>query len=93
MAAYGLRKPTKISSSKHEQNMYFEAHRKHAWALVYFFWATRTCIFRQCITFHPNNLVHLHFCQHLQGAQVGSIYRMQLRPSDIVVSPGILRWF
>jgi len=33
--------------------------------------ATRTCIFRQCITFHPNNLVHLRLYQHSQGAQVG----------------------
>jgi len=32
-------------------------------------------------------------CQHSQDAQVGSICRMQLRPSDIVVSPDILRLF
>jgi len=40
--------------------------------------------FRQCITFHPNNLVRLRLCQHLQDAQVDSICKMQLRPSDIV---------
>jgi len=43
----------------------------------------------QCITFHPNNLVHLHLCQQFHGAQVGSICRIQFRPSDIVVSPDI----
>jgi len=58
-----------------------------------FFGATRTCIFRQCITFHPNNLVHLRLCQRSQGAQVGAICRMQLRLSDIVVSHDILRLF
>ena len=79
--------PTKINRSKHEQYMYFEAYWKHAWTLVHFFWAARTYIFRQCITFLPNNLVHLCLCQHLQGAQVGSVCRMPLRPSDIMVSP------
>jgi len=48
-----------------------------------FFWATRSCTFRHCITFHPNNLVHLHLCQHSQGAEVGSVWRIQLRPYDI----------
>jgi len=43
--------------------------------------------------FHPNNLVHLRLCQHSQGAQAGSICRMQLRPSNIRVSPDILRLF
>jgi len=43
----------------------------------------RTGIFGQCIRFNPNNLVHLRLCQHSQGAQVGSICRMQLRPSGI----------
>jgi len=33
------------------------------------------------------------FCQHSQSAQVGSVCRMQIRPSDIVISPGILRLF
>jgi len=45
-----------------------------------FLLAARTCIFTQCIAFHPNNLVHLCLCQHSQGVQVGSICRMQLRP-------------
>jgi len=27
--------------------------------------------FRQCITFHPNNLVQLRLYQRTQGAQVG----------------------
>jgi len=49
--------------------------------------------FRQCIAFRPNNLVHLFLCQHLQGAHMGSICRMQLRPSDVIVSPDILRLF
>jgi len=48
-----------------------------------FLWAARTCIFRRNITFHSNNLVYLHLCQHSQGAQVDSIWRMQLRPSGI----------
>ena len=43
--------------------------------------------------FHSNNLVHLRHCQHSQGPQVGSICRMQLRRSDIVVSPDILKLF
>jgi len=51
--------------------------------MVYFFAGARTCIFRQCITFHPNNLVHLRLYQHSQGAQVGSVCRIQLRSSDI----------
>jgi len=63
MVVYGLLKPPKINSSKHQQNILyglkFEANWKHAWTLVYFFAGARTCIFRQCITFHPNNLVHL----------------------------------
>jgi len=54
--------------------------------IVFFFGAARTCIFRQCVTFHPNNLVHLRLCQHMQGAQVGSICKMQVRPIDVVVS-------
>jgi len=45
----------------------------------------RPCIFRQGITFHPNNLAHLHLCQHSQGVQVGSICRMQLKPCDMGV--------
>jgi len=49
--------------------------------------------FRQCITFHPSNLVSLRLCQDSQGAQVGSICRMELRPGDIVVSPHVLRLF
>ena len=63
---------------------------KHAWTLVYFLGAARTCVFRQCVTFYPSNLVRLRFCQHSQGAQVGTICRMQLRPSDVVVSLHIL---
>ena len=58
-----------------------------------FLWVARTCIFRQCIRFHPNNLVHLSLCQHSHGAQMGSICRIQLIPSDIVVSPDVLRLF
>jgi len=81
---------TKTNSSKHEQNtqyvLKFETNWKHAWALVCFLGVARTCIFRQCITFYSNNLVHLRLCQHMQGAQVGSICRMQLRPIDVVVS-------
>ena len=57
-----------------------------------FFVASRTYICKQCIKFHSRNLVHVRFCQHLQGVQVGSICRMQLRPSDVVVSPYILRF-
>jgi len=59
----------------------------------YFFWAARTCIIRHCITFHPNNLVHLSLRQHSQGVQVGSTGSMQFRPSIIVVSPDIVRLF
>jgi len=80
---HGLLKPSKINCSKDEQNIYiisFEANWKHAWTLVYFITAATPCIFRQCVTFHPNNLVHLRFCQHSQGDQVGSICRMQARP-------------
>jgi len=44
-------------------------------------------------TFHPNNLAHLRLSQRSYGEQVSSICRMQLRPSDIVVSPGILSLF
>jgi len=89
---------TKINSSKHERNIQyglnFEANWKHAWALVCFFGLARTCSFRQCITFHPNNLVYLRLSQHSQDAQVlGWICRMQLRPSNILVSPDILRLF
>ena len=79
---------TKINSSKAEQNSYsisFEANWKHAWTMVYFFARARPCSFRQCVTFHPNNLVHLHLCQQWQGAQVGSICRMQFRPNDMGV--------
>jgi len=46
--------------------------------IVLFLWGRKTCIFRQSITFHPNNWVHLRLCQHSQGAQVGYICRMQL---------------
>jgi len=63
--------------------VWFEAIQKHAWALVYFCGAARSCIFRQCITFPPNNLVHLCLCLHSQGDQVGSICKMQLRPRDM----------
>jgi len=43
----------------------------------------QVCIFKQCIAFHPINLVHLRLCQYLQGPQVGWICRMQLRPIDV----------
>jgi len=33
----------------------------------------------------------LRLCQHSQGDQAGSVCKMQLRPSDIVVSSDILR--
>ena len=58
-----------------------------------FLWASKNMHFSQCIIFCPINLIHLRLCQHLYCAQVGSIYRMQLRPSDIVVSPDIFRLF
>jgi len=45
------------------------------------------------MTFHRNNFVHLRLCQPSQDAQVESVGKMQLRPSDIVVSPDILRLF
>jgi len=45
--------------------VWFEANWKHAWTMVYCSGEARTqCISRQCITFHPNNLVHLRLCQH-----------------------------
>jgi len=44
---------------------------------------------------HPKKLgspvLGLCFCQHSQRAQEGLISRVQLRPSDIIVSPDILR--
>jgi len=58
-------------------------------SMVYFFVGARPCSFRQCVTFHPNNLVHLHLCQRWHCAKVGSICRMQLRPSDM----GVGRFF
>jgi len=95
------RSPPKINSSKDEQNIHsisFEANLKHAWTmdiglLLYGSMEQDHAIFRQCVTCHPNKLVHLRLCQHSQGDQVGSVGRMQLRPSDIVVSPDILRLF
>jgi len=60
---------------------------------VYLFGAARACIFRQCITFHPNNMVHLRLCQHSHGAQMGSVCRIQLGPSHIVLLPDSLRLF
>jgi len=42
---------------------------------------------------HVNNFVHLRLCQHSQGVQVGSLCRIQLKPSKILVSPDILRLF
>ena len=57
------------------------------------FGAARTCIFRRCIAFHPNNLVHLRVCQHSQGAQVGLVCKIQLRRGNVVVSLDILRFF
>jgi len=55
-----------------------------------FLWDSKHMHFRQCIAFYPNNLARLPLCQ---GAQVGSVCGMQLRPSDIVVSPVILRLY
>jgi len=52
---------------------------------IAFLGAARRCIFRHCITYHPSNLVHLRLCQHSQGVQVGSICRLQFRPSDTAV--------
>ena len=91
---HGLLKPSSSTknSSKDEQIIYiisFEASWKHAWTLVYFFAEARPCIFGKFVAFHPNNLVHLHLCQCSQGDQVSTICRIQLRPSDIVVSPDI----
>jgi len=43
--------------------------------------------------FSQNILIHLRFCQYSQGFNVGSVCKMQFRPSDIVVSPDILRLF
>jgi len=34
-----------------------------------FLWCSKNRHFRQCITFRPNDLVHLCLCQHLQGAK------------------------
>jgi len=84
---------TKINSSKYEQNSLVWNKLKTCMKLAYFFGAARTCILRRCITFHPKNLVYLRLYQHLQGAQVGSVCRIQLRPSDIVVSHDILWLF
>jgi len=58
-----------------------------------FLFGNKNMHFRQYITFHPNNLVHLRLCQHSRGAQVRSICKMWLRPSDIVVPSDILRLF
>jgi len=57
--------------------------KMHDWTIPYH--GARPCIFRQGITFHPNNLAHPHLCQHSQGVQVGSICRMQLKPGDMGV--------
>ena len=70
----------------------FEENWNNAWTLVNFF-GTRTCIFSYCITFYPNTSVHLRLSHHSQGDHVGSVCRMQLRPSLIVVSPENLRLF
>jgi len=60
---HGPLKPSKLNGSKDEKNIYiisFEATWKHAWTVAYFFGGVRPCIFRWCVTFQPNNLVHLH---------------------------------
>jgi len=56
-------------------------------------WDSMSMHFWQCIAFHPHNLVNLCLWQHLQGASMGSVFSLQLRSSDILVSPDILRWF
>jgi len=43
--------------------------------------------------FSQNILTHLRLCQYSQDVKVGSVCKMQFRPSDIVVSPDILRLF
>ena len=91
------RSTTKINSSKQEQNIWyglnFELNWKHVWTLDYCFGEARTCTFRPCITFHPNDLMYISLCQHMQDAKAGAICRMQFRPIDGVVSPDILRLF
>jgi len=55
----------------------------------FIYMSSKNMRFGQCITFHPNNVVHLRLWQHSQGAQVDSTGVMQLRPSDISVSPDV----
>jgi len=50
--------------------MQFEANWKHAWTMVCFIGAARTCIFMEVhYTSHPSNLVHPHLFQHPQGVR------------------------
>jgi len=49
----------------------------HRHTLIYLLGVARTTIFRQDISFLPNNFLHLRLCQHWS-----SISRMQLRPSE-----------
>jgi len=87
---------TKKKSWKHRTEnikyiLWFEENWKHPWTLVLFWGLARTCMFRQGITLHPNNLFHQPLCQHWS-----SFCRMQLRPSNIVVLPSVLwlfKWF
>jgi len=51
----------------------YEVNWKHAQILVYLFVGARPRIFKQCVTIHPNNLVHLRLCKLSQGDQVGSV--------------------
>jgi len=83
--------PTEINCAKYV--VCFGANWNNAWTLVNFFGTTRTCIFSYCVTFYPNTSVHLRLSHHSQGDHVGSVCRMHLRPSLIVVSPENLRLF
>ena len=83
--------PTETNCTKYV--ICFETNWNNAWTLVNFFGTTKTCIFSYCITFYPNTSVHLRLSHHSQGDYVGSVCRMQLRPSLIVVSPENLRLF
>jgi len=85
---HGLLKPTKINSSRHDQSniVWFEANCKPAWTLVYFFWAPRPCLFRQCVAFHPNDCVDVRLCQHWSTISCNAgYYSFKIMSEEMIV--------
>ena len=65
--------PTKIKGTTNKQNTYSSlvwSKLKAYMDMVSFFGAAKPYIFRQYITFHPNNLVHLRLCHQFAGCSL-----------------------